>query len=293
MFQGSFPALITPFVEGRIDEKAYAELVEWHIEQGSSGVVPAGTTGESPTLTTQEHERLISICVETAAGRAPVIAGAGSNATAESVALAQHAAKAGADAVMAIVPYYNKPTQEGLYQHYKAINDAIDIPIVIYNAPGRTSIDIADDTLVRLAGLANIAAVKDATNDLERPVALRTSLAEAGRDLTLLCGENATVAAFFAQGGQGWICVTGNVAPAACRQLVDAALAGDMASVSQLRDRLDPLQRALFAQTNPIPVKYACSKIGKCRNTLRLPLVPASKATRQAIDAALAHARLS
>jgi len=287
MFRGSICALITPFTDGGIDEDAFQALIEWQIAQGTHGLVPCGTTGESPTLSHAEHMRVVELCVEAAAGRVPVIAGAGSNATAEAVALTEHAAKAGADAALIVTPYYNKPTQEGLYRHYKAIHDAVDLPIVIYNIPGRSVVDMTVETMARLAGLRNIVGVKDATNDLARP--LRTRV-EIGPDFCQLSGEDATATAFLAQGGVGCISVTANVAPRQCADLQEAWQHGDLTTVAALRDRLAPLHRALFLESSPAPVKYGASLLGKGNGRVRPPLVEPGEATREAVRAALIHA---
>jgi len=289
MFEGSIPALITPFDDNGVDGAAFQALIEWQIAEGSTGVVPVGTTGESPTLSHAEHKRVVELAVEAAARRVPVIAGIGSNSTAEAVDFARAAEAAGADAVLAVTPYYNKPSQEGLYQHYETIHDAVDLPIVIYNIPGRSVIDMSVETMARLARLPNIVGVKDASNDLARP--LRTRL-EIGPEFCQLSGEDATSAAFFAQGGHGCISVTANVAPRLCAEQWRAWKAGDLAGLAAARDRLGPLHRALFLEPSPAPVKYACSVIGKCRPLVRLPLVECTEPTRKAVRAAMEHAGL-
>lgn len=289
MFKGSITALITPFRNGVVDEAAFQSLVEWQIAEGTDGLVPCGTTGESPTLSHEEHNRVVSMCVEAAAGRVPVIAGAGSNSTNEAILLAKHAKESGATAALSVTPYYNKPTQEGLYLHFKAIHDAVDIPIIIYNIPGRSVIDMSVETMARLAKLPNIVGVKDATNDLVRPV--RTRLA-AGPDFYQLSGEDATAVAFLANGGVGCISVTSNVAPGLCAALQDAWIAGDLAKVFVLRDRLAPLHDALFCETNPVPVKYAASLLGKCAPDARLPLAPISEAGKKRVEEAMKGAGL-
>lgn len=289
MFKGSITALITPFRNGVVDEAAFQSLVEWQIAEGTDGLVPCGTTGESPTLSHEEHNRVVSMCVEAAAGRVPVIAGAGSNSTNEAILLAKHAKESGATAALSVTPYYNKPTQEGLYLHFKAIHDAVDIPIIIYNIPGRSVIDMSVETMARLAKLPNIVGVKDATNDLVRPV--RTRLA-AGPDFCQLSGEDATAVAFLANGGVGCISVTSNVAPGLCAALQDAWIAGDLAKVFVLRDRLAPLHDALFCETNPVPVKYAASLLGKCAPDARLPLAPISEAGKKRVEEAMKGAGL-
>ncbi len=289
MFKGSFTALVTPFRDGRLDEKAFQDFVAWQIAEGSQGLVPVGTTGESPTLTHDEHKRVVELCVEAAAGRVPVIAGTGSNSTHEAIDFTRHAKEAGADAALVVTPYYNKPTQEGMYQHFKAIHDAADLPLVIYNIPGRCVIDMSVETMARLAALPNIVGVKDATNDLARP--LRTRLA-IGADFCQLSGEDATIMAFLAQGGHGCISVTANVAPRLCARLHDAWRAGDIATASDIRDRLMPLHAALFAETSPAPVKYAVSLLGKAGGELRLPLVEVTERTKEQVRAALAGLEL-
>ena len=289
MFKGSMPALITPFTNGAVDEAAFQRFVEWQIEQGSHGVVPCGTTGESPTLSHEEHMRVTELCVEVAKGRVPVIAGTGSNSTAEAVRLTEHAKTAGADAVLVVTPYYNKPTQEGLYRHYKAIHDAAEIPMLIYNIPGRSVIDMSVETMARLAALPNIVGVKDATADLTRPAKTRAAM---GAGFCQLSGEDATVVPFLAQGGHGCISVTANVAPRQCADLHEAWQRGDLARVSQLNDRLMPLHEALFVETSPGPVKYAASLLGLCENRVRLPMICVSPETEAKLRDAMAHAGL-
>src|SRR5829696_5273682 len=255
-FKGSFTALVTPFSDGAVDEKAFREHVNWQIEERTHGLVPVGTTGESPTLTHAEHKRVVKICIEEARGRVPVIAGAGSNNTAEAIDLSRHAEKAGADAVLIVTPYYNKPTQEGLYQHYKAINNAIGIPIFIYNIPGRSVIDMSVETMKRLADLDNIAGVKDATANLARVSLQRQHI---GPDFIQLSGEDATALGFNAHGGVGCISVTSNIAPRLCSEFQEACLAGDYGKALSIQDRLMPLHTAIFVETNPSPTKYALS----------------------------------
>ncbi len=284
MFKGSITALITPFRDGRVDEAAFQALVEWQIAQGTHALVPCGTTGESPTLSHDEHMRVVELCVEAAAGRVPVIAGSGSNATEEALRLTLHARQAGATAALVVTPYYNKPTQEGLYQHYKAIHDACELPIIIYNIPGRCVVDMTIDTMKRLAELPNIVGVKDATADLVRP--LRTRLA-IGADFCQLSGEDATVTAFLAQGGHGCISVTSNIAPKLCSDLHNAWAAGDFATAFTIRDKLMPLHDALFCETSPGPVKYAASLMGRCLPDTRLPLVEIAESSKAKVKAAL------
>src|SRR5271165_4498524 len=288
-FHGSIPALVTPFKEGAVDEQAFRALIDWQITSGSHGLVPCGTTGESPTLTHEEHRRVIDICIDEARGRVPVIAGAGSNNTAEAVALARHAERAGADAVLCVTPYYNKPTQEGLYQHFKAINDAIGIPIIIYNIPGRSIVDMSVDTMKRLYELKNIAGVKDATANMTRVSQQRAAM---GEDFNQMSGEDITALGFMAHGGHGCISVTSNVAPRLCAEFQAACLKGDYAAALKLQDKLAPLHMDLFIETSPAPVKYALSLLGKCANTLRLPLVPASERAQTAVRQAMVHAGL-
>jgi len=289
MFKGSFTALITPFKAGEVDEEAYCRLIEWQITEGTHGLVPVGTTGESPTLSHKEHRRTIEICIETAAGRVPVIAGTGSNSTAEAIDFTRHAAKAGADAALVVTPYYNKPTQDGLYRHYKALNDCADIPILIYNIPGRCVIDMSVETMARLSRLPNIVGVKDATNDLGRPLRTKRDC-QAG--FCQLSGEDGTQLPFLVQGGQGCISVTANVAPKLLSQMHAAWRKGDTATAMSLNERLMPLHEALFVETNPGPVKYAVSLLGKGRAETRLPLAPITDATKERVKAAMAAAGL-
>ena len=289
MFRGSIPALITPFKDGALDEATYVRFIEWQIAQGSHGLVPVGTTGESPTLSHDEHKRAVEICVATANKRVPVIAGAGSNSTAEAIELAQHAKHIGADAVLVVMPYYNKPTQEGLYQHFKAINDAVDIPIVLYNVPSRTVSDMQVETMARCAKLKNVVGVKDATANMARASLQRGAC---GEDFVMLSGEDATALGFNAHGGIGCISVTANVAPALCAQFQEACLKGDYGLALSIQDRLMPLHDALFVETSPGPVKYAASKLGFGDGFVRLPMVTVSDATCKIVDAAMAHAGL-
>jgi 4-hydroxy-tetrahydrodipicolinate synthase len=288
-FRGSFTALLTPFKNGSLDEKAFRALVEWQITEGTNGLVPVGTTGESPTLSHDEHKQVVEWCVEVVNGRVPVIAGAGSNSTKEAIELSRHAEKAGADAVLVVTPYYNKPTQEGLYQHYKAINDAIGIPIIIYNIPGRSVIDMSVETMKRLYELRNIVGVKDATANVIRVSQQRQAM---GPGLNQLSGEDASALGFMAHGGHGCISVTSNVAPRLCAEFQSACLKGDYAVALTLQDKLMPLHTALFIETNPAPAKYALSILGKCDETVRLPMVPVAETTRSAVRAAMVHAGL-
>ncbi len=289
MFSGSITALITPFRDGKVDERAFQALCERQIAAGTSALVPCGTTGESPTLSHAEHHRVVSLCIEAAAGRVPVIAGAGSNSTEEAISLTRHAKDSGAAAALIVTPYYNKPTQEGLYRHYKAIHDAVDLPIVIYNIPGRSVIDMKVETMARLAALPHIVGVKDATADLERPVRIRLAC---GPDFCQLSGEDATAPAFLAQGGHGCISVTSNIAPAECARLHAAWDRRDMGEMGRLRDLLQPLHHAMFAETSPAPVKYASSLLGLCTPDIRLPLVECSEPTRQLVTQAMRNAHL-
>ena len=289
MFKGSFTALITPMKGGQVDDKAFERLVEWQIEEGTHGLVPVGTTGESPTLSHDEHKRVGEWCIEEAKGRVPVIAGAGSNSTKEAVELARHAQESGADAVLVVTPYYNKPTQEGLYQHFKAINDAIRIPIIVYNIPARSVIDMSVDTMKRLFDLDNIAGVKDATANVVRVSQQRAAM---GEDFNQLSGEDATALGFMAHGGHGCISVTSNVAPRLCAEFQSACLRGDYGTALKLQDKLMPLHTALFVETNPAPAKYALSVLGKCAETVRLPMVPVSEKTQAAVREAMVHAGL-
>jgi 4-hydroxy-tetrahydrodipicolinate synthase len=289
MFKGSFVALITPFRDGKVDEDAFAKLIEWQIAEGSHGLVPVGTTGESPTLSHAEHRRVIEICVEVTKKRVPVIAGAGSNNTLEAVELTKFAKAAGADAALSVTGYYNKPTQEGQYQHFKAISDAVDLPIIIYNIPGRTVVDISVETMVRLAELKNVIGVKDATSNLARTSLQRHLI---GREFIQLSGEDATSLGFNAHGGVGSISVTANVAPKLCAEFQTATLAGDFKRALELQDRLMPLHHALFLEPNPAPVKYAASLLGLCGEDLRLPLLPVGEATRTKVRDAMRHAGL-
>src|SRR5215472_3398130 len=288
-FRGSFTAMVTPFKNGSLDEAAFRGLVNWQIAEGTHGLVPVGTTGESPTLSHDEHHRVVEWCIEEAKGRVPVIAGAGSNSTAEAVALAKHAEKAGADAVLVVTPYYNKPTQEGLYQHFKAVNDAISIPIIIYNIPSRSVIDMSVDTMKRLFDLKNIAGVKDATASMVRVSQQREAL---GPDFTQLSGEDATALGFMAHGGHGCISVTANVAPRLCAEFQNACLRGDYVTALKLQDKLMPLHQSLFVETNPSPAKYALSVLGKCADTVRLPMVTLSEKSKATARGAMVHAGL-
>ncbi|WP_339778907.1 4-hydroxy-tetrahydrodipicolinate synthase [uncultured Thalassospira sp.] len=290
MFKGSITALITPFTtNGVIDEKAFQSFVDWQIKQGTTGVVPVGTTGESPTLSHAEHHRVVELALEVAKGRVPVIAGTGSNSTVEAVSLTRHAQNAGADAALVVTPYYNKPTQAGLFAHYKAIHDSTDIPIVIYNIPGRSVIDMTVATMAELAKLPRIVGVKDATSDLERPALMRIA---AGPDFCQLSGEDGTIVPFLAQGGHGCISVTANIAPRLCADLQTAWRDGNIAKVQELNYRLMPVHKAMFCEANPGPVKYAASLLGLCTAHMRLPMVEIADDSKQRVEAALKSAGL-
>jgi len=288
-FRGSFTALATPFNNGSVDERAFRALVDWQIAEGTNGLVPAGTTGESPTLSHEEHKEVVEWCIDQAKGRVPVIAGAGSNSTREAIELSQHAEAAGADAVLVVTPYYNKPTQEGLFQHFKAINDAIGIPIIIYNIPARSVIDMSVDTMQRLFELKNIAGVKDATANVVRVSQQRAAM---GPDFNQLSGEDATALGFMAHGGHGCISVTSNVAPRLCAEFQSACLRGDFAAALRLQDKLMPLHQHLFIETNPAPAKYALSVLGKCAEAVRLPMVPLADKSKAVVRDAMVHAGL-
>jgi 4-hydroxy-tetrahydrodipicolinate synthase len=284
MFNGSLVALITPFKNGAVDEDAYQSFVDWQITEGTHGLVPTGTTGESPTLSHDEHKRVVELCIEVAKGRVPVIAGTGSNSTAEAIELTRHAKEAGADAALIVTPYYNKPTQEGLYLHYSMIAEAVDLPIIIYNIPGRSVVDMSVATMARLAKLPNIVGVKDATNDLARPLKSRLAIEGA---FCQLSGEDATIGAFLGQGGDGCISVTANVAPSLCATLHESWQKRDLDKFADVRDRLMPLHDAMFCETSPGPVKYAAHLMGKCEPTCRPPLAPISDASKAAVRSAM------
>ncbi|WP_428651405.1 4-hydroxy-tetrahydrodipicolinate synthase [Roseibium sp.] len=290
MFKGSIPALITPFKDGALDEKRFQDFVDWQIAEGSSGLVPVGTTGESPTLTHDEHKRVIELCVEAAAGRVPVMAGAGSNNTIEAIDFAQHAEKAGANAILVVTPYYNKPNQAGLKAHFRAVNDAVGIPIYIYNIPGRSIVDMTPETMAELFETCeNIKGVKDATADMAKASRQRHLC---GPEFVQLSGEDISALAFNAHGGSGCISVTANVAPRLCAEFQAATLAGDYAKALEYQDRLAPLHRALFLEPSPGGAKYALNLLGKIDEELRLPLVPISEDARAEVRAAMAHAGL-
>jgi 4-hydroxy-tetrahydrodipicolinate synthase len=287
--KGSIPALITPMKDGKVDEAAFRALVQWQIAEGSTGLVPTGTTGESPTLSHEEHMRVVEICVEEAAGRVPVIAGAGSNSTDEAIALTRHAKEVGCDAVLSVTGYYNKPSQEGQYRHFMAIAEAVDIPILLYNIPGRAIVEITVDTMARLARHRNIIGVKDATANLMRPSRERGAI---GKDWLLISGEDGTALGYNAHGGHGCISVTANVAPRLCAEFQAASLAGDFALAREYQDKLMPLHDAMFCEPSPAPAKYGVSLLGRCLPDVRLPLVEATDAARAQVKAAMIGAGL-
>ncbi len=290
MFRGSITALITPFKNGAVDEDAFSRFVDWQITEGTKGLVPVGTTGESPTVSHAEHERVIEICVETTKKRVPVIAGAGSNSTEEAIGFAKFAQKVGADAILSVAPYYNKPNQEGLYQHFAAIANAMDLPVFLYNIPGRSIVDISIETMVRLRkDCPNIVGVKDATADMARMSLQRHYLDD---DFVHLSGEDISALGYNAHGGHGCISVTSNIAPALCNEMQEASLSGDYAKALAVQDKLAPLHTALFKDPNPVPVKYVASRLGLCEADVRLPLAPISDSTKAAVDAAIEHAGL-
>ena len=290
MLRGSLVALVTPFKNGQVDVDTLKKLVEWHIEQGTHGLVPVGTTGESPTLTHEEHEMVVTETVKAAAGRVPVVAGAGSNNTAESLRHMKHAKAVGADAALVVTPYYNKPTQEGLYAHFATLHDAVELPIVIYNIPPRSVVDMSPKTMGELAKLPRIIGVKDATGDLSRVSQQRITC---GMDFSQISGEDATAHGFNAQGGVGCISVTANVAPALCSALQSACLAGDYAKALEIQDRLMPLHQAVFTEPGLVGVKFAMSELGLCSDEVRLPLTPLTEGTKDLLRAALRHAGLT
>ncbi|WP_114948730.1 4-hydroxy-tetrahydrodipicolinate synthase [Microvirga calopogonii] len=288
MFKGSITALVTPFADGRVDEVALRDLIEWQIEEGSSGLVPCGTTGESPTLSHAEHKQVVEIAVGIAKGRVPIIAGAGSNSTNEAIDFVQHAQRASADGLLIVAPYYNKPTQEGIYLHFKAIDAVSHIPIIVYNIPGRSVIDIEVETLARISrDCRNVKGVKDAAGNLLRPSRERMAC---GKEFNLLTGEDGTALGYMAHGGHGCISVTANVAPRLCADFQNACLNGDFKTALALQDRLMPLHRALFLETNPAGPKYALQRLGRIRGDLRLPLVEVSRSVQDEIDQAMRHA---
>jgi 4-hydroxy-tetrahydrodipicolinate synthase len=289
MLQGSICALVTPFCDGTVDDAAYEKFVDWQIEQGTEGLVPCGTTGESPTLSHEEHMRVVEICVRVANGRVPVIAGTGSNSTEEAIKLTKHAKEAGADAALVVTPYYNKPTQEGMYQHYKALNDSVDLPIMIYNIPPRSVVDMSVETMARLAKLPNIVGVKDATNDVGRATRQKIAI---GADFIQVSGEDGTQIGFMAQGAVGCISVTANIAPKLMSDFHKAWRSGDIAGAQALNERLMPLHVGLFCESSPGPVKYGASLLGKCSAETRLPLCEISDESKQTVNAAMRSAGL-
>jgi 4-hydroxy-tetrahydrodipicolinate synthase len=290
MFKGSLVALITPMAEdGSLDPKAFQEFVEWQISEGTQGLIPVGTTGESPTLSHAEHHKVVELCVEAAAGRVPVIAGAGSNSTEEAIELTRHAKEAGADAALIVTPYYNKPTQEGMYLHYMAIADAVDLPIIIYNIPPRSVVDMSVETMARLAKHPNIVGVKDATANLARPLHTRVAI---GPDFSQLSGEDHTALAFLGAGGHGCISVTANIAPRLCAEMHAAWAAGNIQEAIAIQDRLLPVHDAMFCETSPGPVKYAASLLAKSSAFCRLPMAPVADSTRARVKAAMVSAGL-
>ena len=289
MFKGSFPALVTPFKDGALDLDTLKKLVKWHIAEGSHGLVPVGTTGESPTLTHEEHEAVVECVVKAAAGRVPVIAGAGSNNTVESIRFMQHAHRVGADAALVVTPYYNKPTQRGLIAHFEALHECCDLPIVIYNIPGRSVVDMTPDTMGELAKLPRIVGVKDATGDLARVCQQRRTC---GKDFLQISGEDATAHGFNAQGGVGCISVTAKVAPRLCADLQAATLAGDYKTALEIQDRLMPLHKAIFTEPGLVGAKYGLAKLGLCSEEVRSPLTELEDSTKAAMDAAMVHAGL-
>jgi len=289
-FHGVLPALITPFRDGAVDEEAFIRLIERQIAGGVHGLVPAGTTGESATLSHDEHRRVVELCVKAAAGRVPVIAGAGSNSTAEAIELTRHAKAVGADAVLMVTGYYNRPSQEGIYRHYAAVDAAVDMPVLVYNVPGRAIVDISNETLERLAKLTNIIGIKDATADVARVSFQRLVC---GDDWVLLSGDDPTALGYIAHGGHGCISVTANVAPAACATFYNACLAGDFATARALQDRLIRLHKALFLDASPAPTKFALAHLGLCSEEARLPIAPCADAVKPAILDAMRDAGLN
>jgi len=287
MFRGALPALVTPFRDGAVDEDAFVRLVERQIAGGVHGLVPVGTTGESATLSHDEHRRVVELCVATAAGRVPVVAGAGSNATAEAIELVRHAKTVGADAALVVTPYYNRPSQEGLYAHYAAINEAVQLPILVYNVPSRTGIDISNETLARLAKLPNIVGVKDATGDLARASQQRLMC---GEGWTMLSGDDPSALGYLAHGGHGCISVTANVAPEQVSAFFNDALGGQWQGALYGQDRLIRLHKALFTDASPAPTKFALAHLGLCAEDARLPIAPASDASGAEVLAAMRDA---
>jgi 4-hydroxy-tetrahydrodipicolinate synthase len=288
-FHGVITALVTPFKNGEVDYAAFERLLERQIAAGVHGVVPVGTTGETSTLTMEEHEAIVKLCVERAAGRVKVIAGAGSNNTAETLHLARHAKSVGADAVLVVAPYYNKPSQEGLYQHFKALNDNVEVPVMLYNVPGRTVVDLSNDTVIRLAKLPNIIGIKDATGEVDRLSHMRLAIKD---DFSYISGDDPTFLGYLAHGGHGVISVTSNVAPAACVALYEAAAQGAFDTARQWQDKLIKLDSVLFADSSPSPTKYALSRLGLCTEEVRLPITPCAQHVRPLVEEAMALAGL-
>jgi len=293
MFKGSIVALITPFKDGNLDEDSYISIIQYHLRNGTNGLVPAGTTGECPTISHDEHKKIIQLCVNESNGKIPVIAGTGSNSTKEAVSLTQYAEKAGADAALVVTPYYNKPTQEGLYQHYKAINDKCGIPIIIYNIPPRSAIDMSVDTMARLFELKNIVGVKDATADLDRVTEQKNKM---GKEFIQLSGEDGTALDFNLKGGSGCISVTANIAPKLCAEFQEASLSKNndnlLSRAKEINEKLMPLHNSLFIESNPSPVKYAASLLKLCTEDVRLPLVKITSSTKEKVKSAMQQAGL-
>jgi 4-hydroxy-tetrahydrodipicolinate synthase len=289
MFKGSFTALITPFKDGKFDEASFRSLIDFQLESGTHGLVPTGTTGESPTLSHEEHIRIVEVCIEQANKKAPVIAGTGSNSTEEAIYLTKHAEKAGADAALVVTPYYNKPSQEGLLQHYTKIANSVDIPIVIYNIPGRSIVDMSNETMSKLFEVKNIVGVKDATGDIPRVYFTRS---EVGNEYNILSGDDSTTLAFMTYGGHGAISVTSNIAPKLCSDFHSLCMDKNFYEASLINDKLMPLHRALFLESSPGPVKYAASKLDLCSEEVRLPVTKINNDTKKIIDNALRHASL-
>jgi 4-hydroxy-tetrahydrodipicolinate synthase len=289
MFKGSFTALITPFKNGKFDETSFRSLIDFQINSGTHGLVPTGTTGESPTLSHDEHIRIVEVCIEQANNKVPIIAGTGSNSTDEAIYLTKHAEKAGADAALVVTPYYNKPSQEGLLQHFTEIANSVNIPIVIYNIPGRSVIDMTNETMAKLYKLKNIVGVKDATGDIPRVYSTKNDV---GKDYILLTGDDSTTLAFMTYGGHGAISVTSNIAPQLCSEFQNLCMDKKFYEASIINDQLMPLHRALFLESSPGPVKYAASVLGLCSEEVRLPVTTISKETKETIDSALRHASL-
>lgn len=285
MFHGSITACITPFKKGKVDKQAFKRIIEWQIAEGTHGIVPCGTTGESPTLNHDEHNEVIELCVKYVKGRIPVIAGTGSNSTSEAIMMTKHAEKAGADSALIMTPYYNKPTQEGVFQHFKAIHNATKIPIILYNIPGRSVVDMKDETILRMAEMKRIVGIKDATGDLSRPVRLKKLGVK--KDFILLSGDDETAVEFNKLGGVGAISVTSNIAPKLCSQMQEATLKGDFKKAEAIQKKLMPLHKAMFVETSPGPVKYAAGLMDLCSDEMRLPLVLPSKENKEKIKSTL------